>query len=48
MNIHTYFVMKLKEKTDLKKHHASILKKLDGVNTQELAQLVNFIEKRTF
>ena len=23
--------MKLKEKTDLKKHHASILKKLDGV-----------------
>ena len=31
MNIHTYFVMKLKEKTDLKKHHASILKKLDGV-----------------
>ena len=33
MNIHTFFVMKLKEKTDLKKHHASILKKLDGVLT---------------
>ena len=33
MNIHTYFVMKLKEKTDLKKHHASILKKLDSVLT---------------
>ena len=31
MNIHTFFVMKLKEKTDLKKHHASILKKLDSV-----------------
>ena len=31
MNIHTFFVMKLKEKTDLKKHHASILRKLDGV-----------------
>ena len=31
MNIHTYFVMKLREKTDLKKHHASILKKLDGI-----------------
>ena len=26
----------------------NFLKKLDGVNTQELAQLVNFIEKRTF
>ena len=31
MNIHTFFVMKLKEKTDIKKHHASVLKKLDGV-----------------
>jgi len=31
MNLHTTFVMKLKEKTDLKKHHAGILKKLDGV-----------------
>ena len=31
MNLHTTFVMKLKEKTDVKKHHASILKKLDGV-----------------
>ena len=31
MNLHTIFVMKLKEKTDIKKHHASILKKLDGV-----------------
>ena len=31
MNIHTFFIMKLKEKTDLKKHHASILKKLDGI-----------------
>ena len=31
MNLHTIFVMKLKEKTDIKKHHTSILKKLDGV-----------------
>jgi len=31
MNLHTTFVMKLKEKTDLKKYHAGILKKLDGV-----------------
>ena len=31
MNIHTFFVMKLKEKTEIKKHYASVLKKLDGV-----------------
>ena len=31
MNLHTYFVMKLKEKTDLKKYHSGILKKLDGL-----------------
>ena len=31
MNLHTIFVMKLKEKTDLKKHHAIVLKKLDGL-----------------
>ena len=31
MNIHTFFVMKLKEKTDIKKHYASVLKKLDCV-----------------
>jgi len=31
MNLHTHFVMKLKEKTDLKKYHSSILKKLDGL-----------------
>lgn len=31
MNLHTFFVMKLKEKTDLKKHKSDILKKLDGV-----------------
>ena len=31
MNIHTFFVMKLKEKNDIKKHYASVLKKLDGV-----------------
>ena len=31
MNLHTIFVMKLKEKTDLKKHHATVLKKLDGI-----------------
>ena len=31
MNLHTYMIMKLKEKSDIKKHHASILKKLDGV-----------------
>ena len=28
MNLHTIFVMKLKEKTDLKKHHATVLKNL--------------------
>ena len=33
MNLHTVMVMKLKEKTDIKKHKASILKKLDGVLT---------------
>tara|TARA_R100000149_G_scaffold45475_1_gene18216 strand:- start:172 stop:447 length:276 start_codon:yes stop_codon:yes gene_type:complete len=31
MNLHTVFVMKLKEKADLKKHYASVLKKLDSV-----------------
>ena len=31
MNLHTIFVMKLKEKTDLKNHHATVLKKLDGL-----------------
>ncbi len=31
MNLHTIFVMKLKEKTDLKKHHSTVLKKLDGL-----------------
>ena len=31
MNIHTFFVMKLKEKTDLKKHQATILKKIDSI-----------------
>ena len=31
MNLPTIFVMKLKEKTDLKKHHATVLKKLDGL-----------------
>ena len=31
MNLHTYMIMKLKEKSDIKKHHANILKKLDGV-----------------
>ena len=31
MNLHTAFIMKLREKTDLKKHHLNILKKIDGV-----------------
>ena len=31
MNIHTFFVMKLKEKTDIKKHYARVLKKIDAV-----------------
>jgi len=30
MNFHTAMIMKLKEKTDVKKHHAVILKKIDG------------------
>ena len=30
MNFHTVMIMKLKEKTDIKKHHAAILKKIDG------------------
>ena len=53
MNIHTFFVMKLKEKTDLKKHHASILRKLDGVlstidglSEKILCLLIAFMENR--
>mgnify|MGYP003113977768 CR=1 FL=1 len=31
MNLHTAMIMAIKEKTDIKKHHATILKKLDGI-----------------
>ena len=31
MNLHTFMIMKLKEKTDVKKHHANILRKVDTV-----------------
>ena len=31
MNLHTFMIMKLKEKTDIKKHHSNILRKVDAV-----------------
>ena len=31
MNFHTFMIMKTKEKIDLKKHDAYVLKKLDGI-----------------
>jgi len=31
MNLHTFMIMKLKEKTDIKKHHSNILRKVDTV-----------------
>jgi len=31
MNLHTFMIMKLKEKTDVKKHHSNILRKVDTV-----------------
>ncbi len=47
MNIHTFFIMQLKEKTDLKKHHANVLKKLDGVlsTIDKLREDALFIDK---
>ena len=31
MNLHTFMIMKLKEKTDIKKHHTNVLRKIDTV-----------------
>ena len=47
MNLHTVFIMKLKEKTDIKKHHANILRKVDTVlkHIDDLREDPLFIEK---
>ncbi len=47
MNLHTFMIMKLKEKTDIKKHHVNILKKLDTVlkNIDDLREDPLFIDK---
>ena len=47
MNLHTSFIMKLKEKTDIKKHHSNILKKVDTVlkHIDDLREDPLFIEK---
>ena len=47
MNLHTVMLMKLKEKTDIKKQHASILKKVDTVlkHIDDLREDPLFIEK---
>ena len=47
MNIHTFFVMKLKEKTDIKKHHSNILRKIDIVlkHIDDLREDPLFIEQ---
>ena len=47
MNLHTAFIMKLKEKTDVKKHHANILRKVDTVlkHIDDLREDPLFIEK---
>ena len=31
MNLHTFMIMKLKEKTDIKNHHTNVLRKIDTV-----------------
>ena len=31
MNLYTFMIMKIKQETDLVKHHASICKKIDGM-----------------
>ena len=47
MNLHTVMLMKLKEKTDIKKQHSSILKKVDTVlkHIDDLREDPLFIEK---
>ena len=47
MNLHTYMIMKLKEKTDVKKHHSNILRKVDTVlkHIDDLREDPLFIEK---
>ena len=47
MNFHTYTIMKLKEKTDIKKHQSNILKKVDIVlkHIDELREDPLFIDK---
>ena len=47
MNFHTFTIMKLKEKTDVKKHHANILRKVDTVlkHIDDLREDPLFIDK---
>ena len=47
MNIHTFMIMKLKEKTDVKKHHSNILRKVDSVlkHIDDLREDPLFIEQ---
>jgi len=47
MNLHTFMIMKLKEKTDIKKHQSNILKKVDIVlkHIDDLREDPLFIDK---
>ena len=47
MNLHTFMIMKLKEKTDIKKHHSNILRKIDIVlkHIDDLREDPLFIEQ---
>ena len=47
MNLHTAMIMKLKEKTDIKKQNAVILKKVDSLlkNIDDLREDPLFIDK---
>ena len=47
MNLHTFMIMKLKEKTDIKKHHSNILRKIDSVlkHIDDLREDPLFIEQ---
>ena len=46
MNLHTAMIMKLKEKTDIKKQNAAILKKIDSIlkNIDDLREDPLFID----
>ena len=47
MNLHTFMIMKLKEKTDIKKHHTNVLRKIDTVlkHIDDLREAPLYIDK---